>query len=473
MKKTFALILLGLACLAAARKPETELPAPPTRFEAPAIDAYVAALVKKSDMVGVSFAVVREGKVELAKGYGKAVLEPAAPVTPDTLFAIGSITKQFTATCILLLAEEGKLSVQDKVNKYFPGLTRAGDIALLDLMNHVSGYPDYYPLDFLDRRMKAPTTEDAVIRQYAGGKLDFEPGAKYSYSNTGYLILGRIVELVSGESFGTYLRRRILQPLGMEHTLYDPESGRGGLAQGYVTFALGPQSPADREARGWIGAAGAIYSTATDLARWDLALSEGKVLKPASLALMTSPRRLADGRLSHYGCGLSLGERDGWITWGHDGAVSGFQAMNLVVPGQRAALIILQNCETGGPLTGRVREGLLPLLAPKPADVLPVISGPPALEAGEQFLRSLQRGKIDRGLLGEEFNWFLTDEKISGAAARLKPYGKITKAEKESQWERGGMEVSVIRFSFKTGSLKGLMYRSPEGKIQQFLVLGN
>jgi CubicO group peptidase (beta-lactamase class C family) len=136
-----------------------------------------------------------------AKGYGQGSLEDERPVETDTLFAIGSITKQFTCALVLLLAEEGKLSLQDPVARYFPDLTCANDITLLDLMNNVSGYADYYPLDFVDRRMRQEISPDDLLRRYAGGQLDFEPGSRYSYSNTGFILLGRIVEKVSGESF--------------------------------------------------------------------------------------------------------------------------------------------------------------------------------------------------------------------------------------------------------------------------------
>ena len=126
---------------------------PPKTFDLEAIDAYVAAQVRDQGYPGLSLTIVREGKVVLAKGYGKRSLEDGAPVEPDTPFAVGSVTKQFTCACILLLAEEGKLSVDDKVAKYYPDLTRAGEITLYDLMTHTSGYPDFYPLDFVDRRL--------------------------------------------------------------------------------------------------------------------------------------------------------------------------------------------------------------------------------------------------------------------------------------------------------------------------------
>ena len=186
----------------------------PTTFDPNGIDAFLAEQIKEREIPGLSVAIVTNGALLLAKGYGKSSLERNSPVGPDTMFAIGSVTKQFTSACILLLAEEGKLSVQDKVGKYFPHLTKSQEITLLDLMNHVSGYPDYYPLDFVDRRMARPISPDQLLREYAEGKLDFEPGTRWSYSNTGYVILGLVVEKVAGESFGKFLEHRILKPTG-------------------------------------------------------------------------------------------------------------------------------------------------------------------------------------------------------------------------------------------------------------------
>src|SRR5688572_18635663 len=177
----------------------------PDHFDPDRIDAYLAAQVREKGRIGLSVALVKNGQVVLAKGYGNRSLQEPLPVETDTLFAIGSVTKQFTCACVLLLAQEGKLSVHDKVSQYFPKLTRAADVTLLDLMSHTSGYPDYYPLDFVDRRMQKTISADELIHQYAGGRLDFAPGTDWSYSNTGFIILGRVVEKVSRRSFAQFL----------------------------------------------------------------------------------------------------------------------------------------------------------------------------------------------------------------------------------------------------------------------------
>ena len=439
----------------------------PNAPDIPALDSFIAGELKAKGLVGLSVALMIDGQIVLAKGYGLSDLD-GTPATPETPFAIGSVTKQFTCACILKLAEAGKLSVYDKVAKYYPGLTRAADISLLDLMNHVSGYPDYYPLDFTDRRMLQEIQPDDLIQEYAGGKLDFEPGSRYSYSNTGFVILGRIVEKVTGRPFGKFLAEEILEPLGMNHTLYEPDPNRAGIARGYTTFALSQPEPATNESKGWIGSAGAIYSTGSDLATWDLALMTGQVVNPASFALMTAPRPLTDGRTSFYGCGLSLSFRYNWTVLSHGGAVAGFVAMNTMAPGSRSAAVLLSNYDSGEltAISNKLAEAILPVSAAS----VPAIKGPAAADAHKQMLRSFQQGQVDRSLLGTEFNWFLTDKQLRGASERLKPYGEPAKVDVVSTSERGGMEVSRSRITFAGGVLRGTMYRTPDGKVQQFFV---
>jgi CubicO group peptidase (beta-lactamase class C family) len=465
------LLSLSLVAVPAVARDEPRAAAPPKSFDPAAIDAYVAGQVREKGFVGLSLAVLRDGKMVLAKGYGKRSLQPPADVETDTSFAIGSITKQFTCACILLLAEEGKLSVRDPVSKYYPDLTRAGDVTLYDLMTHVSGYPDYYPLDFVDRRMLKPVDLDKLIADYAGGKLDFEPRARWSYSNTGYMILGRVVEKVTGEPLGRFLQRRILGPLKMEHSFFEPATAVSGLARGYTSFALGPPEPATTEAGGWIHAAGGLYATASDLARWDLALADGKILKPESFKLMMTPVPLSSGKTQDYGCGLLVARRAGETVLAHSGAVSGFLAFNAVIPRSRSAVVLLSNSEhvSPRPLYNTILSLLLKDQAEREGPAVPKIDGPPATEVALDFLHQMQAGKVDRGKLGEEFSHFLNDKRLQAGAQRLKELGEPDKVEELNVSERGGMEVAQVRFTFKKATLVGALYRTPDGKIQQLL----
>lgn len=467
MKSPLPLLLFMAAFWLGTMSTTIHAAALPENFDPQAIDSFVAATLREKNLPGISLTIVKDGQVVLEKAYGVHSLEDRQLVKTDTLFAIGSVSKQFTCACILLLAEDGKLSVHDKVAKYYPNLTRADDITLLDLMNHVSGYPDYYPLDFVDRRMRQVIHPEELLRQYAGGKLDFEPGSRYSYSNTGYILLGQIVEKVSGESFGAFLNRRILKPLELNHTVYEPAANDPRLARGYTTFALGAPEASPPEATGWIGAAGGIYSTPADLAKWNLALIDGKVLKPESYELMTRARRLNDGKISDYGCGLATRLQNGRPVLSHSGAVSGFVAWNATISSMRSSLIMLCNQDGGlGTLPGQIFS----LLLKEPTPTVPVINGPSAVEAAKKTFSNLQRGRVNRSEFSEEFNHYLTDAKVTGAAKRLKRYGTIRSAEVLSSNERGGMEVTTTRLNFKSGKLKALMYRMPDGKIEQFFV---
>jgi CubicO group peptidase (beta-lactamase class C family) len=451
-----------------------------------ALDSLAQIAVTSGGLPGLSLAVVQDGRVLLARGYGKARLAPDQPASATTMFAVGSVTKEFTCAAVLLLQEAGKLSVHDPVAKWYPGLTRADEITLLDLMNHVSGYPDYYPLDFVDRRMRRPIATEELIRRYGGGALDFPPGTRWSYSNTGYIILGRIVERVSGEPFGAFLARRIFRPLGMTHTRYEPDPAGSAFAKGYTSFALGPPEPAVYEARGWTASAGGIWSTAEDLVKWDLALMGGRVLRPGSMAILTTPRRLADGASTGYGGGLGIRRRDGWTIWSHGGAVAGFLAGNLMVPGSRSAVAMLTNGEHGAAL-GALRQAAVAAFtagtppadsvpadstAPPAPPPIPAVAGPPASEVATALFHGLQTGQVDRAMLGEEYSVFLTPEKLRGAAERLGPLGEPDSIAVVDRAERGGMEVAVVAFHFPQRGLTALMYRTPDGKVQEFLVSG-
>jgi CubicO group peptidase (beta-lactamase class C family) len=467
MKSRAAVSLIMATTLLGGAAEALSAPRPPEIFDLQAIDSFLSASLKQNGQPGLSVAIVKDGELVFVKAYGKRSLEDNRPVEKDTLFAIGSVTKQFTCASVLMLAEEGKLSVHDKVAKYFPDLTRANDITLLDLMNHVSGYPDYYPLDFVDRRMRKEISPDELLRQYAGSKLDFEPGSRYSYSNTGFILLGRVVEKVSGESFESFLTRRILKPLDLDHTVYEPVASHQRLARGYTTFALGEPEYSGPEAKGWIGAAGGIYSTPADLAKWDMALIGAKVLKPESYELMTTPRKLNDGKLTEYGCGLGVRMQNGRRILAHNGAVSGFVAWNATIPSTRSAVVMLCNQDGG---LGSLPNQIFSLLLKEPTPSVPAIKGLAAAEAAKQAFASLQKGSINRAEFSEEFNLYLTDSRIAGAAKRLKSYGTPTKAEVLSSNERGRMEVTTTRLTFKKGTLKALMYRMPDGSIEQFFV---
>jgi carboxylesterase type B/CubicO group peptidase (beta-lactamase class C family) len=444
-----------------------------TRGESPSVppvkaaelDSIVRAHFDGKGIVGLTVGVMQNGRVVFAKGYGLASVEKNTPVTTRTMFPVGSVTKQFTCSAVLLLAEDKLLAMSDKVAKYFPKLTRASDISLLDLGNHVSGYRDYYPLDYVDREMLRDVTADQIMAEYATMPLDFEPGTRWSYSNTGFTVLGAVAEKVSGVPFGSLLSKRIFTPLGMTNSSYDPPTNGAAIATGYRSWALNAPTPAQPEGKGWTGAAGAIWSTPTDLMAWDLALVSGKAISPASYKTLTTARRLKDGRSTSYGCGDGVSDSGPAIMLSHGGAVSGSVTQNTVLPASRSAVVLLANSETG---LGELSNALVAKLLPQTD--LPKIGGLPALDAAKAYLNQLERGTVDRSTLSEDFSAHLTPALERTAAAQLTKLGGISSVQVLGLRERGGMEVVILRLMVGKTPVTGSMYRTPDGKIQQVLI---
>ncbi len=467
------LVLLTSACGRASQTPPP--PAEPAAPAAPVLaslsvadlDAFISATVAAQRAIGVSVGVMQNGQVIFAKGYGLARVADKTPVASETLFAIGSVTKQFTCAVALQLEQEKKLSFADVVARYEPGLTRAGDITLADIGGMVSGYRDYYPLDFVDRPMAAPRASLDIVRDFAARPLDFEARARYSYSNTGYLLLGAIAERAGREPFAAQLERRLFTPLGLAHTRYEPARGGPGMAEGYTPLGLGEAEPAVPEGTGWIGAAGGIWSTPGDLLTWDLALMDGTVLSPASWATMTTPRRLTDGRTSGYGCGQSIRDRGPALVLQHGGAVSGFGARNAMVPSSRSAVVVMANADWAGGVLDTIESAVLAKLMPV-ADA-PTVSGPPAREVALDLLAQIRKGEVNRALLGDEYSAFLTPARLSVMSKSLVDAGEVRDVQPGAIRERGGMEVSTLSLVVGTTPATTLMYRTPDGKVQEFL----
>lgn len=480
MNRLIACVLLVTAIPAAAQsKPTAE-------ETARQLDSIATAITSRPDgIAAVSVALVSNGQIVLAKNYGKRSLETGEAVKPSTAFAVGSVTKQFTVAAALLLMEEGKLSPTDKVAKWYPGATRANDITISDLFHHVSGYTDFYPLDYVTRPMQKAISGDQIVKQYASLPLDFEPGSRWSYSNTGFTMLGRIIERIGGKPLGVFLKERIFEPLGMSNTWFEPDPRGPSMAQGYSSYLLSPLTLAAPEGRGWTGGAGGIYSTAEDLAKWDIAIMGGKVFQPSTWEMVITPRLLNDGANSRYGGGQFIGARRGWMYLQHGGAVSGFLSNNLLLPAQHSAFITLASSERG-PVIGQLSPPIRALFyadsatgadnyAPPPGNSsvspVPTIKGPPAAEMATSILKQLQAGKVDRTQLSEEYNFFLTDRMLTGASQRLAPLGIPSKTEVMDLGERGGMEVSLTDFTFGEKVLTALMYRKVNGIVDEFLLI--
>ena len=257
-------------------------------------------------------AVVRDGAVAYVHAYGLATIEPPMPATPEMRYSIGSISKQFTAAAILLLAEDRKLSLDDRVAKWLPDLTRANEVTIRQLLSMTSGYQDFWPQDYVMPPMMLPTTAQQIMDGWAKMPLDFEPGTKWQYSNTNYVIAGAIVERVSGMPLVDFLQKRVFTPLGMKSVVNTDDAALGpGDPMRYLRYAVGPPRQAPKEGKGWMFAAGELAMTARDLALWDISTIEQTILRPASYQAMQTNTLLKNGVATGYGLGVQVGQSAG------------------------------------------------------------------------------------------------------------------------------------------------------------------
>lgn len=315
--------------------------------DASRMDQVVQSFASKQQFMG-SVLVARGNDVLLSKGYGFANLEWNVPNSPATKFALASVTKQFTAAAILLLEERGKLKTDDPVKKLMPDAPAAWDnITIFHLLTHTSGIPNYS--SFPDYHAQEPfaTTPEKLVARFRDKPLDFQPGEKFSYSNSGYALLGYLVEKVTGESYEKFLQANIFTPLGMKDSGYDSNTAIiPRRAAGYIP---GKDAP---EHLGFVHtsvpfSAGSLYSTTEDLLRWEQGLFGGKLLSVASLAKMISPTKSN----SYYAMGLFLNMMNGHRLIGHQGGVGpgipGSDALLFYFPEDKVTVVVLANLDTG------------------------------------------------------------------------------------------------------------------------------
>jgi CubicO group peptidase (beta-lactamase class C family) len=288
--------------------------------------------------------VARGSDVLLSKGYGMANLEWDIPNAPSTKFRLGSVTKQFTAASILLLEERGKLKVEDPVKKYMPDAPVAWDkITIRHLLTHTSGIPSF--TGFPDYRKTEPfeTTPEKEVALFRDKPLEFAPGEKWNYSNSGYVLLGYLIEKISGQSYASFVKQNIFAPLGMKDSGYDSNSEIiHHRAAGYSPGDGGPVNT------GFIHmsipfSAGSLYSTTEDLLRWEQGLFGGKVLSPASLEKMTKPF------LNDYAFGLAVRTTDGHKVIDHGGGIEGFNTHLAYYPEDKVTIAVLGNLNSAAP----------------------------------------------------------------------------------------------------------------------------
>ena len=333
------------------------------------IDDYVKAEMQRQRIPGLALAVIKDGAIILARGYGFANVELQAPVKPETVFQSGSVGKQFTATAVMMLVEAGKISLDDKISKYFPDAPESWqNITVRHLLTHTAGTTDY-PQDFDFRR---DYTENELLKRAEAIPLAFQPGEKWSYSNLGYLLLGILIHKITGEFYGDFLQNRIFKPLAMTTARIISEADIiPNRAAGYrlVKGELKNQE--------WVSptlnttADGALYLTVYDLAKWDAALYTEKLLQKSSLKQMWTPVKLNNGKTQNYGFGWFLNEVQGHHIIEHSGSWQGFKAFIARYVDDKLTVVLFVNLAQSD--QAKIAHGVVaiynPDLAPPPPRV--------------------------------------------------------------------------------------------------------
>jgi len=432
-----------------------------------AVDKAATDVLATTGAPSASIAVVRDGRIAYVHAYGLATIEPSSPATTNMRYSIGSISKQFTAAAVLLLAEDGKLSLDDKVAKWLPDLTRSNEVTLRQLLSMTSGYQDYWPQDYVMPPMMRPTTAQQIMNGWAKIPLDFDPGTKWQYSNTNYVIAGAIAERVSGMPLVEFLKKRIFTRLGMTSVANIDDAALGpSEPMRYLRYALGPVREAPKEGAGWLFAMGELAMTARDLALWDISTIDQTILKPASYRAMQTNTLLANGLASGYGLGVQVGASAGRRLVSHTGEVSGFTAANQIFPDDKAAVVVLTNLDATGAssqLAGRIATLLFKAT---PTDSAAVA----ALAQAKAIFDGLQHGRIDRALFTANANAYFSDAALADFASGLGSLGSLQEFEQISQSLRGGMVARSFRIKCGTRSLRLTTFTMPDGKLEQYQI---
>ena len=434
--------------------------------ERSAIDDAAKAVLESTGAPSASIAVVRGGAIVYENAYGTGRIEPNRPATSEMRYAIGSVSKQFTAAAVLLLQEERKLSLDDKVAKWFPQLTRAKEISIRQLLSMTSGYQDYWPQDYVFMDMQRPAPAREIMQRWAGKELDFDPGTKWQYSNTNYVIAAAIVERVAGVPFWRFLQERIFLPLRMG-TAADFDAGPllPSDAQPLLRHALGPLREAPKEAKGWLFGAGQLAMTARDLSLWNISVINQLLLKPESYKVLLTDVLLEAGTATGYGLGVQVRAPGGRRRIAHGGAVSGYTTSNVIFPDDGAAIVVFTNIYPGAANAPvMIADRIARVIFPEPP------ANAEALAQAQRIYAGLMKGTIDRSLFTPSANAFFTAGVLADYATTLGPLGTPTEFTATGEGLRGGMVLRGYRVRAGTVLLEVSVMILPDGKIDQFIV---
>ena len=428
------------------------------------LDEAVPAILQRTGNPSASVAVVLNARLAVLKAYGDSRLSPATPSSIKLRYGIGSISKQFTAAAVLLLAEEGKLSLDDPVSKYHPDVHNSGSVTVRELLTHTAGYRDDLPDNFVPVWMAKPTTPVQVLKQWAHAPLDFVPGTKFEYSNTDYIIAGLVIEKVSGMNLSSFFVDRIFRPLDMHSAAFITDSVPSNVdVTGYFRYALGSPRPAILQAPGWLYGGGELLMDAEDLAKWDISILNESLLEHHSYRELEKDTLLKNGMATGYGLGLRLSMVQGHRRLEHAGEISGFYAENIQLPDDKAAVVVLTNMEVPAAAT-EIADGVIDM----------VLRGSQESAGSEERVRrvlvGLQHGSINRNELNADANAYFNDQALHDFETSLAPLGSILSLSKGEVSKRAGQRFLNYVVRFQSASILVKTAEDKDGKFAQFLI---
>lgn len=439
-----------------------------TPLHADAIDDYVNQEIARQRTPGAALAIMQHGALVRAQGYGFANLEHRVPVHPETIFQSGSIGKQFTSTAIMLMVEDGRLKLDESIRTYLPEAPKSWQpIRIRHLLTHTSGLAGDPGFD-----MRRDYDDAQMLKLLYGLKLEFPAGQRWSYSNSGYALLGLLIERVSGEFYGDVLAKRVFAPLHMDtaRVINEPDIVMNRAAG----YEIGEDDVIRNQA--WVSptvnttADGSLYLTVLDFVKWDAGLRAGKILKPQSWAEVYTPAVLNSGKAFPYGFAWDLEEFAGQQVHAHGGAWQGFRTFFIRYLGDEISIAVLMNCDHGNPeRIARIVAGLYePKLALPPG--APIEDGDPSLaERVKGLLAQLAQGKLDAaqfvGISVEDIN-----RVAKYYAARVQAAGALQELRLFSRSERGDDASLTYRARFANGILDVGLSTVPSGKLSYISV---
>ncbi len=441
-----------------------------------AVDAAVNDVMVRDHVPAISIGIARGGRMLYARGYGYRDLPNAVAADTGTIYEIGSLTKQFTAVLILKLLQDGKLSLDDPLSKYVASYPSAGHVTLRQLLNQVSGIPDYTQQPDFFSYVEQSLTPAQIVAKVSSLPLDFSAGSKWEYSNTNYVLLGMVIEKITGRPYAEVLQTRLLDPLHLIATSYtDPGAASADRAFGYSWY--NNYSILARPSSMNIPfSAGAMSSNVADLIAWDSALFSDRIIPPDLTKLMMTPGSLTDGTPTDYGFGLQLTRFYGRLGVMHAGGIFGFSSFNIVFPETKLQIVVLGNSDSF--ISAQALAKSIAAIVEPPGDRQLIASrfrpaqneDPTVTAALKALLLQIQTGTITRAAFDATFNTAVSDAQFASAQRYINSLGTPRSFEFTEKRIVAGLPVYTYRISYASTRVFVFFGYGAAGKISTLLM---